>query len=58
MNFGCFLAEEERSKIDLFQWWDGDAGQEARSFEVVVLPAASQFAWLSPIISGGTDHIN
>jgi hypothetical protein len=27
MNFGCILAEEERSKID-FKWWDGDAGRK------------------------------
>jgi hypothetical protein len=34
MKFGCILAEEERSKIEIQWWMAAMAGrQEARSFE-------------------------
>jgi hypothetical protein len=56
MNFGSFLAEEERSEIVSVVGWTLRAESSVR--RVVVLRAGSQFASLSPFNSGGTDHIN
>jgi hypothetical protein len=59
MNFGCFLAEEERSEID----FSGGMAMRAGSSVLRVVsgpacgPACQSSLGCPLIISGGTDHI-